>query len=287
MDLSDKQLSESICDVIRAKCRAVDFGNAEPVPHFLVDISTQISPLFSDTDLDISIDEWNVPLDDHQRGKYSNNSPLEFPKPIQRLTNIFMWGHFLKTLETVTGIPGLIPDPHFVGGGLHLSLGGGILDLHTDFHSYERLNIFRRLNLLLYLNADWCDGDGGELELLDKHRGVGSPTKKVEPKFGTLLVFETNDRSLHGFTNPVGDNKRRLSLALYYYTSIGTTSFAGDASTHWVSGAPLGVFDRLLQRLSSTFMTVSRGFSLLAHLTNPRQGLKWLKRRRLNQNRSA
>src|ERR1700750_2114179 len=35
---------------------------------------------------------------------------------------------FLDFLEALTGLRGLIPDPHFVGGGLHLTPPGGFLN---------------------------------------------------------------------------------------------------------------------------------------------------------------
>jgi hypothetical protein len=40
----------------------------------------------------------------------------------------------LKLLEQTTGIHGLIPDPWYVGGGLHESMPGGRLAVHTDYN---------------------------------------------------------------------------------------------------------------------------------------------------------
>ena len=60
----------------------------------------------------------------------------------------------LLFLERLTGIEGLIPDPYFVGGGLHQIESGGKLDIHVDFNRLEKTNLDRRLNLLIYLNKD-------------------------------------------------------------------------------------------------------------------------------------
>ena len=47
----------------------------------------------------------------------------------------------------------------------HSSGPGGVLKPHSDFHNYERLGLFRRLNVLVYLNADWTADDGGSLQM--------------------------------------------------------------------------------------------------------------------------
>ncbi len=75
---------------------------------------------------------------------------------------------FLDFLSHVTAIPNLIPDPGFEGGGLHQILRGGKLGVHADFNKHGQYNLDRRLNLLLYLNKDWKEEYGGNLELWDR-----------------------------------------------------------------------------------------------------------------------
>jgi hypothetical protein len=41
---------------------------------------------------------------------------------------------FVSFLEQLTGINGLLPDPHFWGGGLHQIEPSGFLKIHTDFN---------------------------------------------------------------------------------------------------------------------------------------------------------
>ena len=67
----------------------------------------------------------------------------------------------IQFLETLTGIDGVIPDPYFVGGGLHQIKPGGHLEVHADFNRHTKLKLDRRINLLLYLNKDWKDEYGG------------------------------------------------------------------------------------------------------------------------------
>ena len=61
---------------------------------------------------------------------------------------------FLKFLEDLTGIKNIIPDPNFQGGGCHKIHTGGKLSLHVDYN-LNRLNQYRILNFLLYLNPVW------------------------------------------------------------------------------------------------------------------------------------
>ena len=56
--------------------------------------------------------------------------------------------HFLESLTT---IPSLIPDPHFIGGGFHETSRGGKLGIHADFRINESLHLNRRINIIIYL----------------------------------------------------------------------------------------------------------------------------------------
>jgi hypothetical protein len=126
---------------------------------------------------------------------------------------------FIEFLETITGIKGIIPDPHYLGGGLHQIERGGFLKVHADFNRHDRLKLDRRLNLLLYLNKDWDESYGGHLELWDQT--MTRCAKRVLPVFDRIVIFATTDFSYHGHPDPLtcpADRSRR-SLALYYYTN--------------------------------------------------------------------
>lgn len=130
---------------------------------------------------------------------------------------------FIDFLEELTGIQGLIPDPHFEGAGPHCTLRGGRLGLHTDYRFNKRLGLDRRVNALLYLNEDWKPEHGGELELWAARTGrrglmPGELVSKVSPTFGRLVVFNTTDFSFHGHPEPFQGEARR-SIAMYYFTA--------------------------------------------------------------------
>lgn len=110
----------------------------------------------------------------------------------------------------------LIPDPWITtqgvmfGGGLHDIQKGGFLNSHVDYNLHPT-GVYRRLNLLLYLN-NWKEGDGGELEIGDE---------KIAPYFNRCVVFETTEDSWHGHPNPWNSDESRKSLAVYYYSADG------------------------------------------------------------------
>jgi len=95
---------------------------------------------------------------------------------------------FLQFLENVSGIEKLLPDPYYQGGGIHQILHGGILDIHKDFNIYPRLDIFRQLNVIIYLNEQWGPAYGGELELWDAALADGGKCVKSIPQLFNRAV---------------------------------------------------------------------------------------------------
>jgi Rps23 Pro-64 3,4-dihydroxylase Tpa1-like proline 4-hydroxylase len=122
----------------------------------------------------------------------------------------------IQFLETLTGIDGVIPDPYFVGGGLHQIKPGGHLEVHADFNRHEKLKLDRRINLLLYLNKDWKEEYGGHFELWN--RDVTQAEQKILPLFNRCAIFSTTDYSFHGHPTPLTcpPDRSRKSLATYY-----------------------------------------------------------------------
>ncbi|MDP9074591.1 MAG: 2OG-Fe(II) oxygenase, partial [Actinomycetota bacterium] len=141
---------------------------------------------------------WHRYLDAYQRAKLICSDIAAIPEPFAQLIEELSRPAFLTFLEMLTGIPKLLVDPYLEGGGLHCSGPGGILAPHTDFHLYPRLGIYRRVNVLLYLNEEWDQSCGGCLELYQPQ--VDQPVRTVVPGWGTCVIFRTDDRSPHGFS---------------------------------------------------------------------------------------
>jgi hypothetical protein len=139
---------------------------------------------------------------------------------------------FVDFLEQLTGISGLVPDPHLDGGGLHQIVRGGHLGVHVDFNRHPRTGLHRRLNVLLYLNRGWKEEYRGALELWSAEQRRCE--RRILPAFNRLVVFSTTDRSYHGHPEPLAcpEDRTRKSLALYYYTLAPAAGNGGRASTH-------------------------------------------------------
>ena len=63
---------------------------------------------------------------------------------------------FVRFLEKMSGIDGLVPDPAYEGSGIPITTRGGHLQVHSDFnHLGADLKWHRRLNIFVFLNHDW------------------------------------------------------------------------------------------------------------------------------------
>ena len=155
---------------------------------------------------------------DQERLKYQYHPQICGPKVRNLLTELNSQA-FLAFLSAMTGYEGLISDPYYAGGGLHETKRGGHLGVHADFNVHGEMHVVRRLNLLVYLNDDWDEAWGGNLELWDT--AMKSCQKKVAPIIGRAVVFNTSLDSFHGHPDPLAcpPERSRRSIATYYYQS--------------------------------------------------------------------
>jgi hypothetical protein len=196
------------------------YSRADPFPHIVLD------DLFSEEAIERvrrevpNPDEirW-IEFDDARGKKLASKAETQLGAATRNLLYQLNSSVFIEFLETLTGIEGLIPDPHFWGGGVHQIVRGGFLKVHADFNRHPKLKLDRRLNLLIYLNRDWREEWGGHLELWDPK--VTECRAKILPIFGRCVVFNTTDFSYHGHPDPLGcpETESRKSVALYYYSN--------------------------------------------------------------------
>ena len=254
---------------------AASFRDAEPFPHVVVDDLLRLPKSAIARFPDVEWHGWNSLGDEYQRDKMACDRIELIPEPFTDLIVQLSAPPFLRALEVVTGIKRLLPDLYLHGGGLHMSGPGGVLQPHTDFHTLRAFDLFRRINLLLYLNTDWTEEDGGCLELF----GRSGRRSLVVPQWGRCVIFATDDRSVHGFTVPVADGRYRRSVALYYYTAAETPEYSGDSTTYWREhGTQTGVRRARLAAYRG-LLNASRGLSIAAHAANPNVGPEVLRSR--------
>lgn len=197
------------------------YAQASPFPHIMFDDFLRPEILEGVLEeLEARAEPQGTVMDDKFQKKWAcNKTRLMGPKT--RALIQFMNGQEVTGfLERLTGMTGLIPDPQLAGGGLHELRNKGFLNVHADFNYHPKLKLDRRINLLLYLNKDWEEEYGGELQLWDT--GMNECVAKYLPIFNRCVIFNTTDNSFHGNPNPVNlpDNRRaRRSIAFYYYTN--------------------------------------------------------------------
>ena len=154
-----------------------------------------------------------------QENLKSSYNPDRLPAFTKQLFQSFNSRHFILFLEEMTGIKGLIPDPYFVGAGIHKTLNGGHLDIHADFNVHKQMRIERRLNVLIYLNRDWQADWGGSFEVWDNK--MTQKMASFVPTYNRMVCFSTGSDTFHGNPEPVNhpNGEPRQSIALYYYTA--------------------------------------------------------------------
>jgi len=209
------------------------YQTAEPFPHIVID---NFLPEFF---LDQIITHFPLP----EEATVSHKSDTQYLKkgyrPQQLNGNPCV--HYLATLNSVpmldflqqlTGITGLIPDPYYEGGGLHETDNGGMLQIHADFTLHKKLQVARRINMIIFLNKDWKYEYGGALELWDSQ--MKTKQQEIVPIYNRCVIFNTSADSFHGHPVPVNcqPGLSRRSVALYFYTASVNNS-ALSSATSW------------------------------------------------------
>src|SRR3954462_4193413 len=199
--------------------RAEAYRAATPFSHLVFD------DLFPDSLLDElvldfpSADDTGWKLEDKRsQRKQQWNDANRLPPVAASFVAMLQAAPFLSFLERLTGIEGLIGDPHCHHGGLHQTVDGGFLKVHSDQPLQPALHLQRRVNVIVYLNREWQPEWGSELELWDKE--MTRCCERIVPAWGRMVVFDTVGAN-HGHPDPAQSPPGvvRRSVALYYYVS--------------------------------------------------------------------
>ena len=196
-----------------ARDRRIEYAQAEPFHHAVLD------GLFDPAALERVADEfpppddsrWTTYTDVSEAGKQELSDPAMWGPSVRELVSELSSPAWLRFVEELTGLDALIADQH--GAGMHQSGPGARLDVHVDFNRHPTLPLERLVNVLVYLNPEWTEDDGGALELWTETERVRS----ILPLFNRCVVFTASRHSFHGHPVPVAEGCRRRSIALYYY----------------------------------------------------------------------
>ena len=211
-------------------CRS-NYALANPFPHIVIDdfipkdlalqcynqMSRHQQWMFDtmegypEDERDSQVNKWWTPFDTESKNRLESDMPA-----VWKCLQYFNSRPFLLFLENLTGIKDLIADVDFEGGGIHKIKNGGRLELHSDYNKHPNKDIWRRINLLLYLTPNW--NYNGHLDLYEKDPLV--KVKSILPTFNRAVIFNTTDDSIHGHPTPLvcPEEISRYSFALYYFT---------------------------------------------------------------------
>jgi Rps23 Pro-64 3,4-dihydroxylase Tpa1-like proline 4-hydroxylase len=203
-----------------AESRKNEYSNASPFPHIMIEdfmdanLLHEVCSEFPEQNRS----DWNQMIDKDQK-KFSANKTELLGPATRKVLHFLNSREIINFLESLTGISGLIPDPHLAGGGLHELREGGFLKIHADFNWHKQLRLDRRINLLVYLNEDWKPEYEGCLELWDT--SMKAKVAEYLPTFNRCVIFNTTNNSYHGNPVPVAcpAGRSRRSIAMYYYTN--------------------------------------------------------------------
>jgi hypothetical protein len=209
--------------VAAADRHAAAFARREPFRHVVIDG-------FLDADYAAALLAQFPPFEHgnarNEAGELGGKSTIErirgLGAPYAQLDDMVQSPEFLGLIGRITGIPDLLYDSDYFGGGTHENREGQDLDPHVDFNRHPREPWHRRLNLIVYLNREWEDAWGGSLELHSDPRSPDDRVTLVTPLFNRCVIFETTEWSWHGFGRimlpPDRLAQSRKSIALYFYT---------------------------------------------------------------------
>ena len=207
-----------------------EFLEAKPFHHVVIDnfLKSNVVDLLEAEFPSFDDEVWhtyNNPLE----VKKTCNDWNKFGRATYNFFHIFNSQFTSDTLVKALGLNyNLYPDPGLNGGGMHIHKAGGKLNTHLDYSVHPKLDLQRRINIIIYLNKDWKSSWNGELGFWgnESQDYPGNLIKKIAPLYNRAVIFDTSMNSWHGLPDPVccPSNNARKSLAIYYLSEITETA---------------------------------------------------------------
>ncbi len=202
------------------------FEAAQPFPHLIVD-DFFTPEFFARLQQDfpgpgLGYDRFCIEDGGQVGTNYANGEVASFPPAFKELDALMQDAGFQRLVTAMTGVEQPEYDATYFGGGIRESRSGTFLPPHLDFNHHPLTKHHRRLNLLFYLNEDWKEEWGGNLQVHRDptvFRSNDSLVHSYLPARNRCLVFETSETSWHGFDRlrlPPGMTRRAFTV--YYYT---------------------------------------------------------------------
>ena len=99
--------------------------------------------------------------------------------------------HQARYLAKLESLRLLLNEQFFLGlfnfeGHFAIYPEGAFYKPHLDQHAHTQDRI---VTIILYLNPDWTEGDGGELKIWTEMSGKDGPFQLIQPRMGTVVCF--------------------------------------------------------------------------------------------------
>ncbi len=199
------------------------FENSKPFNHCVIDnffdinIARQLDKEFPSYNSDMWFFYKNA-----IENKKTSNDWNQFPKLTYNVFASLISDAFIELLANHLGI-NLYPDPGLHGGGWHIHGPDGNLNPHLDYSIHPKLELQRKLNIIIYLSEDLESEHGGHLGLWSHDKNSNAPLdliSEIEPKFNRAVLFDTTQNSWHGMSRKLTapSDIFRKSFAVYYLT---------------------------------------------------------------------
>jgi 2OG-Fe(II) oxygenase superfamily len=199
------------------------FDTAKPFRHVL------IAPFFEPAIAEAMLSEFPVPRESEMVNEFGGKNrkfachDVRSIGPTYRLIDDYISSaEFATFMERIIGIKNLLYDPEYHGAGTHDNMSGQGMDTHVDFNLHRTTGYHRRCNAIIYLNKEWKDDWGGNLELhTNPWDFENDKISSYPPLFNHCVLFETSEHSWHGFKRvqmPDGREISRKSFTIYMYT---------------------------------------------------------------------
>lgn len=197
------------------------WDNAKPFRHIVIDnfLPLELANKVADEFPNVDSDFW-----------YEYANPLEIKKACSdwnkfspSIYQLFIELFSPKSVEYLNYVTGknLTPDIGLHGGGLHCHKSGGKLNTHLDYNIHPKVNLQRKVNIIVYVSKDWDPNWNGSLGLWENNPETNQPGKlveKIDCVFNRAVIFDTTQMSWHGLPDPVTcpEDRSRNSIAAYY-----------------------------------------------------------------------
>ncbi|NDC96554.1 2OG-Fe(II) oxygenase, partial [bacterium] len=161
-----------------------------------VDLANELSKEF----IDYNNPNWFC-YDNPLEHKKTLNNWYFFPPTTYQFMSILNGSEFLEYISKLTNINDLYPDIGLHGAGWHIHGRGGKLNVHFDYNIHPKLELQRKLNIIIYLTKDWNTSWGGNLEFWSHNKKNNKPKEKIKTidnVFNRAVIFDTTQNSWHG-----------------------------------------------------------------------------------------